>query len=142
MYFRVPLPSPSLHCPPSTHLSHGPFQRPPQPGQLLHAIFSALHYRRYLNKGQIQRTRSSLAADAAHQFSISIVKRYYPLPKVKGMVQHPLLTSVELNLYFALDYLIRWDYISNRGRAQSGSSCPIQIRIREASGVPALRKCV
>ena len=30
------------------------------------------------------------------------------------MVQHTLLTSVELNLRFALDYLIRWDYISIR----------------------------
>ena len=39
-----------------------------------------------------------------------------------------------------LDYQIRWDYIVIRGRAQSGSSCPIQIRIREASGVPAHRK--
>ena len=36
--------------------------------------------------------------------------------------EHTLLTAVELNLHFALDYLIRWDYISIRGRAQSGSS--------------------
>ena len=43
------------------------------------------------------------------------------------------------NFHFALDYRIRWDYIVIRGRAQSGSSCPIQIRIREASGVPAHR---
>ena len=34
---------------------------------------------------------------------------------IRDMVQHPLLTAVELNLHFALDYLIRWDYISIRG---------------------------
>ena len=33
---------------------------------------------------------------------------------IRDMVQHTLLTSVELNLHFALDYLIRWDYISIR----------------------------
>ena len=46
----------------------------------------------------------------------------------------------ELNLLFALDYLIRWDYISIRGRAQSGSSCLIQIDLVRASGVPAQKK--
>ena len=47
---------------------------------------------------------------------------------------------VEKESSLPLDYLIRWDYISNRGRAQSGSSCLIQINKREASGVPAHRK--
>ena len=40
----------------------------------------------------------------------------------------------------ALDYLIRWDYISIRGRAQSGSSCLIQIDLVRAAGGPAHRK--
>jgi len=31
-------------------------------------------------------------------------------------VQHTSLTSVELNLHFALDYLIRWDYIGIKER--------------------------
>ena len=68
-------------------------------------------------------------------------RRTTPKPVYKGYgaggVQTEMPWAKEVTL--ALDYLIRWDYIVNKGRAPSGSSCPIQIRIREASGVPAQR---
>ena len=43
----------------------------------------------------------------------SIADLHYLYHKVEGMVQHPLLTAVEEKVSFALDYLIRWDYIIN-----------------------------
>ena len=49
----------------------------------------------------------------------SIVKRYYPLPKVEDLgMAHPCQEGrVKKKFTLALDYRIRWDYIVIRGRA-------------------------
>ena len=56
-------------------------------------------------------------AGAAHQFSISIGEDPDTRVYIRDNGWHPLLTAVELNLHFALDYRMKWDYIVIRGRA-------------------------
>ena len=125
MYFRVPLQSPLQRCPPIRQVKYGPSPPTRQRGLRCEITFSILHYRSRPLGLHSKVWNGASAAGAAHQDLHSplstVTSRYLCISKFRegDTCCQPLL-SVTL----ALDYRIRWDYISIR----TGASGPIGER--------------